>query len=725
MADKTYEIEIKTTSDTEGVTSVKDALQETQSEADATRDALEQAFSDATSEVERLEDALADTELNGDDLEADIIADELADARDKAEELSDALNSIDSSGIDNTTESVDGLKDSLQQTSDSAGDVGANLELLDSAIMMDMSNQIGQLGSNAEGMAQDMNNASISVGQLSKNVGMAEPQMVSLINNISNKTFPQEEALAYVNALNQMGVSADKLGDSATNMDRINDATHIGSQKVMQLTAGLQSMGISADNLPASFNAIAYAEANVYDGTNTLSQVLKTQAGTINEYGLNVDQLAVVLGTLQSQTGLTGRKLSSELGSRLKDCNGDIGALEQSLGLANGTLQNASDLTGQYSGALQNLADEEMEHKSILDEINAGWEDMQLSLSPILSPLSSFMGLIGQAGMWAVGVNGLISLATTMRDAEIAQWALNLAMSMNPIMLLVIAIGILIGALVYLYFNNEQVRQAIDGLGQSLYEVGTIIYSYLLQAWDLFIQTLQNVWNYIVTLGGLLPANVSMTGNQIIDTVLRVLMFIGTLPAQIGIIFINIIAKALGFGNNFAQRMITAGTNAVSQFMNSISQLPSRLMAELNQMLSLVGQWASTLPQKFWEAGVNAVKNFLSALGIASPGTMQRTLVWEITEMGKRVPYESRNLLSNVNELGQDIVDEFGNPTLDFETGNGHITSKNQGNRNGGSATYNFYFNDTVIDNEERMEKICDYITKKLTWNNTTAGRTI
>ena len=94
--------------------------------------------------------------------------------------------------------------------------------------------------------------------------GVAEPQMISLINHISNATFPQNEAMAYVQALNQMGVSADKLGDSATNMDKINDATHIGYGNVFQLTQGLRSMGFEANNLPSSFNALAFAFANIF-----------------------------------------------------------------------------------------------------------------------------------------------------------------------------------------------------------------------------------------------------------------------------------------------------------------------------------------------------------------------------------------------------------------------------------------------------------------------------
>jgi hypothetical protein len=37
----------------------------------------------------------------------------------------------------------------------------------------------------------------------------------------------------------------------------------------------------------------------------------------------------------------------------------------------------------------------------------------------------------------------------------------------------------------------------------------------------------------------------------------------------------------------------------------------------------------------------------------------------------------------------------------------------------------NFYFSDIVVDNDERMEKIYDYITRQLYFDNTTAGRTV
>ncbi|WP_407375184.1 hypothetical protein [Methanobrevibacter sp.] len=503
----------------------------------------------------------------------------------------------------------------------------------------------------------------------------------------------------------------------------------------------MQSVGVSADNLPSSFNAIAYAQSNVNGGADTLTTVLKRQASTINEYGLNTDQLVLIMQKL-SQQGVQGMKMGSELSKVLKDNNGDITAIEQSLGMQSGALSNATQITGEYEGKLQQLADEEAEHKTILDQIGAAWEDVSLQMSPVLEPMGSFMGLIGQAGSYAVGINGLVTLAqsmNTLRNAEIlstiatkasaaAQWLLNIAMDANPIMLVVLAIIALVAILGYLYFNNEQVRAAIDGLGQTFMWVGQIMYSSIINAVNWIIGALQNLWNYIITLGGLLPQNVSITGNSIIDTVLRVMAFIATLPLQLGMIFMNMIARALGFGNNFVQNMISAGSRSVSNFIGYITQMPGKLSGELNNMLSTVGEWAATLPQKFWDAGVNAVKNFLSALGIASPGTMQRTLEWEVTEMGENIPEQSRTLLTNIGRLGEDVVDEFGNPALGLnyeDTANSSIVNYTNNNNDGNNPSIrDLILNIGSVDDEERINQILEALRRYLAFDNETAGRT-
>lgn len=911
MADKEIAIKVTSEADVESLSDLTELLDSATEKSVELGEALTGALEEAETEVEELTEQLAGIEMGEVDGDFEAVQEQLELASEKAEMLQEALDNIDGSGLSDASSGAEDLANGLDTANQSAGDLSDSLGLIEGAMLMDVANQIGAIGDNAENMSQQMNTASITVGQLATNVGMAEPQMVALINHISNMTFPQEEAMAYVNLLNQMGVSADKLGDSATNMDRINDATGMGYQNVMQLTQGLQALGISADNLPASFNAIAYAEANVGGGAETLQQVLRRQAGALNEYGMNVDATVVALSALQRETGLTGMKLGSEFSKRLKECNGDVSALEQSLGLQAGALSNASSETGKYAGKLQELADEEMEHKTFVDQLNAVWEDMSLALSPVLSPMMSLVGLIGQFGQTALAINSIITLAQTfgiLGGAETALIPIQMAegsagwFSIGWIAL-AIALGIALGlALIYLYENCDWFREAVDNLAQTLQWLAETIWNGIMQAisqlqtafqnftnqiglntndwvqaiigfilflpqlplkvgealvntiakalgfgnnftstmrngamnavngfiswiqqiaqrlqeefnhmlemasqfaldiadrlsfggasmvlgWisgsgehspgymydalmgelsamvidslDLlnqltgnmfengtemanalitvleesgiidvimviisamfnFQETVRGVADYIMSIGGLLPQSVSITGNQIIDGILRVVAFIMTLPAQIGMVFTNVLASVLGFGNNFSQRMLSAGSNAVSNFISSISRMPSEFANEIANIINQALNFAGQIGQILWNAGVNAISGFLGGLGRHSPGTMQREFRAEIREMGEAVPEESRSLISNISRLGSNIVGAWDNPNL--AVANGGAVS---GAIAGGDTVINIYGD---VDNDKRVQEIVDAIRRELSWNNVTAGRTV
>ena len=339
-----------------------------------------------------------------------------------------------------------------------------------------------------------------------------------------------------------------------------------------------------------------------------------------------------------------------------------------------------------------------------------------------------------------------------------AQAVLNAVMDANPVVIVVLALVALAAALVWAYYNVDWFREMVDNAWASLVQFGQYIYGVISGA----IQWLGDLVNSFTSQFS------SNTGNWI-QAVLGFVTFIPTLPLQLAITLANALASVLGFGNNFVQNMIntairtvtgfityisqlpgrlwnylnnmisravsfasgfvsrmyTAGSNSVTRFIGQITSLPGKLQTELNNMLSAVGRWAATLPQKFWDAGVNAVKNFLSALGIASPGTMQRMLVWEVNEMGRRVPMESRDLLTNMSRLGSDIVDEFGNPTLgvDFETANASFTGGADGLFGGQIINLNVEVG--TIDNEDRVQEVVDAIRRELAWNNTTAGRSV
>lgn len=353
--------------------------------------------------------------------EASVSIDEIAPA---AEEVESAIASIDPSGIDDVgsaasdaASGADELGDSLGGASDAAEELGNSMGIIEGSLLLGAAEQIGNLAGNTEDMAQQMNTAAITIGQLATQTGIAEPQMVALINEISNATFPNDEAMMYVKSLSQIGVSANNLGKSATDLDKINDAFGMGAGRVNSLGQELSVLGVDMNNVSDSFNALAYANANTVGGMDNYYNFLKKYDAQFKDLGYDVDQSSIIIAAATQKYG-GGRAALSGLSEALEQADGDTRKLEEALGIQAGTLDNASAVTGQYEGQLQELANEEAEHKTILDQIGAAWEDVSLSLSGVLSPAASAISLIGQVGSVGMSVKGIKELTTTFNQLK-------------------------------------------------------------------------------------------------------------------------------------------------------------------------------------------------------------------------------------------------------------------------------------------------------------------
>ena len=428
--------------------------------------------------------------------EASVSIDEIAPA---AEEVESAISSIDPSGIDevgsaasDAASGADELGDSLGGASDAADELGNSMGIIEGSLLLGAAEQIGNLAGNTEDMAQQMNTAAITIGQLATQTGIAEPQMVALINEISNATFPNDEAMMYVKSLSQIGVSASNLGKSATDLDKINDAFGMGAGRVNSLGQELSVLGVDMNNVSDSFNALAYANANTVGGMDNYYNFLKKYDAQFKELGYDVDQSSIIIAAATQKYG-GGRAALSGLSEALEQADGDTRKLEQALGIQAGTLDNASAVTGQYEGQLQELANEEAEHKTILDQIGAAWEDVSLSLSGVLSPAASAISLIGQVGSVGMSVKGIKELSTTfnqLRAANIASTASNYALAASQTVLnaattiSTTAMGILSGEISLVTIATEMwndvlamnplvlVAVAAVALAVAVYEVG-------------------------------------------------------------------------------------------------------------------------------------------------------------------------------------------------------------------------------------------------------------
>ena len=175
--------------------------------------------------------------------------------------------------------------------------------------------------------------------------------------------------------------------------------------------------------------------------------------------------------------------------------------------------------------------------------------------------------------------------------------------------------------------------------------------------------------------------------------------------------------------------MMNAARNAVSNFASGISGLAGKLKAELEGMISDALNFAGRIGEIMWQAATNAWQNFLNGLDTHSPGIMQRTLLWEVSEMGRRVPIEGQSLVKNLGTLAKDAVNSFGKPEMNLDFGemkgefaNGSIQrlADNQGN----TQEINIIINGD-IDNEDRLQYFVERIRSEMNWNNRTAGRSV
>ena len=407
-----------------------------------------------------------------------------------------------------------------------------------------------------------------------------------------------------------------------------------------------------------------------------------------------------------------------------------------------------------------------------LDEMSGGLVGMAIALGSFASPLTdTIMGL----GQMATGINAIKDLGFIkwLKDLEImtklsaaadwllagAQAVLNAVMALNPIVLVVLALVALAAALVWAYYNVDWFREAVDNAWASIVQLGQEIYGALAGALEWLSQaftnagqsimtaitntvnwvitSLQGLWNYIITLGGLIPANVDLTGNQVINTVLRVIAFIATLPVQLAMIFMNIIAQALGFGNNFSQTLINGAIRAVTGFIgrirDGVSQFASAIQGIPNALQNCL-DWAYNMVMNhpivqaiIWLG--NKISEVFSSIGMGqgSPGKIYRALENELNWSQELIEKNSK-LPSSAGELGKRISDRFGSPELEVRYGsstefaNGSIQrlAESQGN----TQEINIIINGD-IDNEDRLQYFVDRIRSEMNWNNRTAGRSV
>lgn len=375
---------------------------------------------------------------------------------------------------------------------------------------------------------------------------------------------------------------------------------------------------------------------------------------------------------------------------------------------------------GKYNlgGMFQEGAKWGMDFLMDLDEATGGLVGMGIALGSFASPLTDTLMGLGQmaTGMKAIKDLGFIKwlqeLELFSKLAAAGQWLLNAAeqafnfiLFENPIIAVVMAIMILIGVLIWAYYNVDWFREMVDNAFASLVQIGQIIYSYVAPV----IQWLSDLFNSFTSQLGL-------NTNDWIQAVLGFILFLPTLPMQLGIALVNALAKALGFKGNFVQTLFSAASNAVTSFYNAVTGIPKALQACLDWAYNLV--MSHPLVQALVWLGQQAANAFsVLGLGQRSPGKIVKAMKQELDWTSDVI--QDSTLIADSASLGQSISSNF-NPNLSWNNLN-DARGINPA-LNGGDLIINIYGD---VDSEKRVREIVEAVRRELSFNNATAGRTV
>ena len=573
-----------------------------------------------------------------------------------------------------------------------------------------------------------------------------------------------------------------KLDETASSMDNLTTAA-----AGLAATAGVEQMAVTADNINTSWNRLDLTFQGTGVSMDTLKEKATSagaatgrSGGVIRDYfnqmGIagvtNAQLLESSFEALSGKAYQTGNSVEAMEGKlqRMVMTGNASGMMLQKLGIDTQDLANAMGVSAdQVSEAFKSMTPEERlqaitkamgdgarandmyknSYQGLKDQANAAMAGLMgavgQAILPVVvpalqaatnaikfltdcfkalpGPVQAIIGGIGgfaAIAVTAVGVLGVFgNIITTVKTgltalrsitilseiatkaAAAAQWLLNIAMDANPVMLVVLAIIALIAVLGYLYFNNEQVRAAIDGLGQTFMWIAQIIYSTIVAA----IQWVSDQFNSFTSQLGLNTSNWT-------QAILGFILFLPTLPMRVAAELANTIAKALGFKGNFVQTLWNTARDAVTNFANAIQGIPQALQNCLQWAYNIVMN--HPLVQALKWLGEQAANAFsVLGLGQSSPGKIVKAMKAELDWTLEAI--EKSSLPGASAGLGSTIADSF-NPNLEFGNGSG------VGNGGAGQVV-NFYFSDIVVDDDKRMQRIVDYITRELNFDNATAGR--
>lgn len=285
------------------------------------------------------------------------------------------------------------------------------------------------------------------------------------------------------------------------------------------------------------------------------------------------------------------------------------------------------------------------------------------------------------------GISAAITAFTTAQTVAagatetmtLAQAALNFVMSMNPIMIVIIAIAALVAALIALWATNEDFRNAVIAAWDAISSAAATVWGAIV---EFFTVTVPGAIQVLIGWFASLPGSIAGFLGSVVSSVAsfvgsvvsgaasagsgflnNIVSFMGSVPGSVAGFLGSVIGNVASFVGQMASNAISAASQFASNLISGLSSIPGQVVSIGSNIVEGIASGIRNAGGAILDAlmgGVNsaidAVKSFL---GIHSPSTLMRDLIG--VNMG-------RGAAIGVS-LGWDREDPFGSLRKDVKLG--------------------------------------------------------
>jgi hypothetical protein len=317
------------------------------------------------------------------------------------------------------------------------------------------------MGAGIEALAQKQAGLTESTRKLSNATQFSEGEIRTMATSMSNATFPLESVLGLMELGAQQGLeSAEALKAYAGFWDTVGDATGLSAEALAKSGAALAAVGVEVGNeteLLGAFGLISQESTqSVQDFLNGISRM----APEMSAMGVSVDEAAVIMTAMERELGLTARTARTEFKEALEQSETGLAGVLEQLGLSEAQIATYSAKLGESSEVIQANADAHASTKTVLDKLKSSFSDLAFANGAMIEKASMMAPIFMAAGPIMAGFSGIMGILTpVVSAAKLAFIGLNL--SMGPITLIIIGIGVAIVAAIVIWKNWDKIILAL------------------------------------------------------------------------------------------------------------------------------------------------------------------------------------------------------------------------------------------------------------------------